>query len=111
MTTTYSFYDFLSGCGGNWRNAIFLSCASCAHPCASGGSGYLLTSDSMGKPLLLSVNSLEKLIGQRIDPAECIGQLNRSAFEALYHKHLLWQLDSARVCPFPQLAALINTIQ
>ena len=27
MTTnhTYSMYDFLSSCGGNWRNAIFVS--------------------------------------------------------------------------------------
>lgn len=108
MTTTYCFYDFLSGCGGNWRNAIFLSCASCAHPCKDAGCGYLLTADSTGKPMLFPVSRFEELAGQKIDPAECIGQLSRSAFEALYHRHLQWQLDSAQHCPFPQLASLLR---
>ena len=109
MTITYRLYDFLSGCGGNWRNAIFLSCASCAHPCQSSGRGYLLTTDSMGKPILISINAFEELTGQQIDSEECIGQLSRSAFEAMYFKHLLWSLDSAADCPLPQLAMQIQS--
>ncbi len=109
MTTSYRLYDFLSGCGGNWRNAIFLSCASCAYPCQSGGCGYLLTTESMGKPMLVSVNDFEKLTGQQVDTEECIGHLSRSAFEAMYFKHLLWSLDSAAACPLSQLALQIQS--
>ena len=92
MTTnhTYSMYDFLSSCGGNWRNAIFVSC-------------------SQGTPLVVCVQRFEGLSGQKIDPSECAGRLSRSAFESLYARYLLWQLDSDRQCALRQLDQSVSS--
>lgn len=106
-TTSYSLFDFLSGCGGNWRNAVFVPCAPCAHPCKAGGCGCLLSADSQGHPILLTVHHYEILTGQKVRPDECIGTLSRSAFESIYARYLLWLLDSPQQCPLRFLDAQI----
>ena len=111
MTTnhTYSMYDFLSSCGGNWRNAIFVSCSPCRHPCRNIRAGFLLTACSEGTPLVVCVQRFEGLSGQKIDPSECAGRLSRSAFESLYARYLLWQLDSDRQCALRQLDQSVSS--
>lgn len=100
---TYHLYDFLSSCGGNWRNAVYLTCGSCSHPCKNQRAGCLLTADSQGRPLIVCVSRFEILTGQKIDPSECAGRLTRQAFESLYARYLLWELDSDRQCALRQL--------
>lgn len=111
MTTvsSYSMYDFLSSCGGNWRNAVFVSCTPCRNPCRNGGAGCLLTACSEGKPLVVCVRRFEALSGQKIDPAECAGQLSRYGFESLYARYLLWQINSERQCALQWMDRYVNS--
>ena len=78
-TTIQQLAEFLTACRGNWRNACFISCneGKCHSPC----SGYLMSADADGKPVLIPAAEYERLTAQRIDPSECRGNLSRSAFE------------------------------
>ena len=85
-TTIQQLVEFLTACRGNWRNACFISCNECK--CHSPCSGYLMSADAGGKPVLISAAEYERLTGQRIDPSECRGNLFRSAFEDIYALYL-----------------------
>lgn len=80
-------YLFLSACGGNWRNTLYISCRE--HGLDS--PGYLLASDWDGKPVIMAVEQLRHHTGEQIDPGECCGQLAESAFKNIYAQYLLWQ--------------------
>lgn len=85
-TTIQQLAEFLTACRGNWRNACFISCTVCK--CHSPCSGYLMSADAGGKPVLISAAEYERLTAQRIAPSECRGNLSRSAFEDIYALYL-----------------------
>lgn len=85
-TTIQQLAEFLTVCRGNWRNACFISCNECK--CHSPCSGYLMSADAGGKPVLIPAAEYERLTAQRIDPSECRGNLFRSAFEDIYALYL-----------------------
>ena len=101
---TRQLYLFLSACGGNWRNTLYISCRK--HE--PDGLGYLLASDWDGKPVVMAVERHRRHTGEQIDPGECRGQLTESAFKDIYAQYLLWKFpeDGADV-----LAALSRSIQ
>lgn len=102
-TTSYSIYDFLTACRGNWRNAIFIPCAPCGHPCENIRKGCLLTADHRGCLRMVGVHRVETAIGQKIDPAECVGTLGKDTFEAAFQLHLIWAVDDPQKCALRQL--------
>ena len=73
MNTPCIFYSFLRATGGNWRNAIFISCDCevCPHEHEKPCSGFLFTVDECGQVMLLSAESVHQLTGEQVDPAEC----------------------------------------
>lgn len=83
-------YLFLTACGGNWRNSIYILCRD-----VQDSPGYLLTCDRDGQPVIMSVQQFSKLAGTIIDPAECCGQLTEACFETLYAQYLIWHCPSA----------------
>ena len=85
-TTIQQLAEFLTVCRGNWRNACFISCNECK--CHSPCSGYLMSADADGKPVLIPAAEYERLTAQRIDPSECRGNISRSAFEDIYALYL-----------------------
>lgn len=102
-TTSYSLYDFLTVCRGNWRNAIFIPCAPCERPCENGRKGFLLAADHSGHIRVVGVHRFEIVTGQKIDPAECAGELSKGAFEAAFQAHLIWAVDDPRKCALRQM--------
>ncbi len=102
-TTSYSMYDFLTACRGNWRNTLFIPCAPCGHACKNGQKGWLLTADYSGQIRVVSVHRFETVTGQKIDPAECAGTLDKDAFETAFQAHLIWLVDDPRECALRQL--------
>ena len=64
MNTPCKFYSFLRATGGNWRNAIFISCDCevCTHEHEKPCSGFLFTVDECGQVMLLSAESVHQLI-------------------------------------------------
>lgn len=91
MPNTKQLYQFLSACGGNWRNCITIS---------AGGHSYLLTADRDAKPIVMPVERFQQLTGEQIDLTECFGQLSETAFRALYSQYFLWRMPSAEDSPF-----------
>ena len=96
-------YELLFSCKGNWRNAIYVPCGPCPHPCKVDRSGCLAAIRQDGTPLLVGVRDFEKETGERIDPGECIGTLNKDAFSSLFSRYLIWEMTSSEQCPMEYL--------
>ena len=103
-TTIQQLAEFLTVCRGNWRNACFISCNECK--CHSPCSGYLMSADADGKPVLIPAAEYERLTAQRIDPSECRGNISRSAFEDIYALYLNWCLSDDESCCLQMLSIL-----
>lgn len=98
-------YELLFSCKGNWRNAIYVPCGPCPHPCKVDCSGCLTAIRQDGAPLLVGVRKFEEETGERIDPGECIGTLNKDAFSSLFSRYLIWEMTSSEQCPMEYLAS------
>ncbi|MEJ8747346.1 hypothetical protein WKT04_13090 [Oscillospiraceae bacterium HCN-4035] len=96
-------YELLFSCKGNWRNAIYVPCGPCPHPCKVDRSGCLTAIRQDGAPLLVGVRKFEEETGERIDPGECIGTLNKDAFSSLFSRYLIWEMTSSEQCPMEYL--------
>ena len=96
-------YELLFSCKGNWRNAIYVPCGPCPHPCKVDCSGCLAAIRQDGVPLLVGVREFEEETGERIDPGECIGTLNKDAFSSLFSRYLIWEMTSSERCPMEYL--------
>lgn len=66
-TSSYSIFDFLKDCRGNWRNAVFIPCEACGKPCPNQRRGSLLTADAEGGPRAVCVSRFEAATGQRVE--------------------------------------------
>lgn len=97
-------YELLFSCKGNWRSAIYVPCGPCPHPCKVDRSGCLAAIRQDGAPLLVRVREFEEETGERIDPGECIGTLNKDAFSSLFSRYLTWEMSSSEQCPMEYLA-------
>ena len=98
-------YELLFSCKGNWRNAIYVPCGPCPHPCKVDCSGCLAAIRQDSAPLLVGVREFEEETGERIDPGECIGTLNKDAFSSLFSRYLTWEMSSSEQCPMEYLAS------
>ena len=98
-------YELLFSCKGNWRNAIYVPCGPCPHPCKVDCSGCLAAIRQDGSPLLVSIRDFEKETGERIDPVDCIGTLSKDAFSSLFSRYLTWEMSSSEQCPMEYLAS------
>ena len=96
-------YELLFSCKGNWRNAIYVPCGPCPHPCKVDCSGCLAAIRQDGAPLRVGVREFEEETGERIDPGECIGTLNKDAFSSLFSRYLIWEMTSSEQCPMEYL--------
>lgn len=96
-------YELLFDCNGNWRNAIYIPCGSCLHPCRVDRSGCLMTINEGGLPRLVSIRKFENETGEQIDPTDCIGTLSRAAFSSLFSRYLIWEMSSSEQCPMEYL--------
>ena len=88
MNTPCKFYSFLRATGGNWRNAIFISCDCevCTHEHEKPCSGFLFT-------------------GEQVDPAECSAVLPRRSFESAFSKYIEWHTPDPSNCTLHQLCS------
>ena len=95
-------YAFLRSCRGSWREAIYIECRCCPYgnPACS---GYLLTADRDGAPLLFSVSRFSQLTGDRVQKVECAAVFSRQVFEHLYSCWLAWKVDNPKQCSLQQL--------
>ena len=98
-------YELLFSRKGNWRNAIYVPCGPCPHPCKVDRSGCLAAIRKDGAPLLVGVREFEEETGERIDPRECIGTLSKDAFSSLFSRYLTWEMSSSEQCPMEYLAS------
>ena len=57
-------YELLFSCKGNWRNAIYVPCGPCPHPCKVDRSGCLAAIRQDGAPLLVGVREFEEETGR-----------------------------------------------
>ena len=96
-------YELLFSCKGNWRNAMYVPCGPCPHPCKVDRSGCLAATRQDVAPLLVSIRGFEKETGERIDPGECIGTLSKDAFSSLFSRYLTWEMSSSEQCPMEYL--------
>ncbi len=101
MQNTCRLFPFYKAVGGNWRNAIYISCTCSQCPYTASGlcGGYLLSANSDGVPMIVSARQYGAVTGEIVEPSECRGQITRQAFEAAYAQYILWQLSETGHCP------------
>lgn len=106
MKESCSFYPFIKAAQGNWRNAMFISCAcsTCPFGITPDCEGYLLVSDSMGFPIILAAEQLRAITGEPVDPHECCAVISKASFEAVYAQYIQWSMPSKNTCPLPALS-------
>lgn len=107
-TNSYSIFDFLKSCGGNWRNTLYVPCGVCIHPCRAKQRGVLVTADSYGRPRAISVERYEAITGQRIDPDECVGTLRQYAFDQIFREFAFWECEQIGDCLLCRLDSEIS---
>lgn len=95
-------YSFLSLTRGSWRNAFFIECTSCPYG-NLGCKGHLMTTDTDGTPLLVSVPSFERISNEKIDKIECASVITKEAFESLFNRWLVWNITNTKDCSIMQL--------
>ena len=86
-------YNFMTSCGGNWRNTIYV--ANPEHP----GSGILIAFDRDAKAVLMTVSELRAVSDEDIDPSDCRVTLDIAAFRDLFRRSLDWNSASDEVDP------------
>lgn len=101
-------YRFLSLTRGSWRNAFFIECSCCPYG-KSGCAGYLLTTDTEGAPLILSVTYFEKATGDIVDKCECAAVISREAFESLFNRWMVWNICNPKECSILQIIPKTDT--
>ena len=106
MKNNCSFYPFIKAAQGNWRNALFISCKcnTCPFGITPDCEGYLLVSDSMGFPIIISIEQLRAITGEPVDPHECCGEVSLASFQAVYAQYIKWSLSQKDICPLPALS-------
>ncbi len=102
MTQNNVLYSFLSLTRGSWRNAFYIECPVCPYGHQDCG-GHLLTTDTEGTPLLLSVAYFEYATGDKVDKDECAAIISKEAFESLFNRWLLWNINQPKACSLLQL--------
>lgn len=98
----HALYGFLHLVRGNWRNALYIECGPCPYA-MSCSSGYLLTTDLNGVPILFDVQRFEALTGETVDKQECVGIISKVMFDSLFDRWLLWNVDDPQSCAIRQL--------
>lgn len=88
-TSTKKLYLFLSACGGNWRNTIFVSC-----PDLETSPGFFMAVNRDGYPVIMEMELFHQMTGELTDPAECCGHLTQDAFKSIFAQYLLWHISS-----------------
>ena len=106
--SSYSIFDFLKDCQGNWRNTVFILCRSCGHPCANQRRGCLLTADAEGRPRAICVSRFEAATGQRVEGPDCIGILSKHAFASVFQSYLTWSCNDPEACCLRDLDGQIS---
>ena len=106
MQSNCKLYAFFKATGGNWRNAIYISCDlnTCpfGHRCTC--KGFFLVANEDGYPLAVGVQDYMYLTKEPIDPEECRGILSRQAFESMYELFLQWHVELPSDCPLHLLS-------
>lgn len=102
MNQLYSkLYSFMRAVQGNWHNALFISCNCnyCPHGDVSHCSGFLMSADADGQPLLMPVSTFRQLTGESIEDTSCRGILGKPIFETVYSQYIEWHTVSDQDCP------------
>ena len=97
-TSSYSIFDFLKDCRGNWRNAVFIPCEACGKPCPNQRRCSLLSGVAGGLPRAVCVSPFEVATRQTVGGPDCIGVLSRPAFASVFQSYLTWSCDDPETC-------------
>lgn len=104
IQTTSLFYSFLRLTRGSWRNAFYIECDTCPYSNEKFNcNGYLLTTETDCTPLLLPVSYFEKATGEKVDKDECTAVISKEAFENLFNRWLVWNINNPKSCSILQL--------
>ncbi|MFR4062222.1 MAG: hypothetical protein ACLT1I_05780 [Mediterraneibacter faecis] len=88
---------FLSLCGGNWHNTIYVTCGNCLYdnPCRQ--SDFLFLPDKKGTPVCLRAEDALVIFPERPEASECLFSLTIRQFRNMY-KAYFEQLPEG-MCP------------
>ena len=98
---------FLKAAGGNYWNAVHVSCSSSCRTMDS-YEDFLFVPDSDGRPVIFPLKDARVFFGADFDAAECTVSMTVSDFIRLYRCYLDTALTSDGECPIKELLHLEN---
>ena len=94
---------FLQVSGNSWHNALYISCGNCQRAAARRCRDLLCVFDDNAIPVFIPVQDAEQLWHTRIDQADCLAEIRRDVFVALYGPWLFRHLAAPSACPLAGL--------
>lgn len=94
---------FLQVSGNSWHNALYISCGDCPRAVSRRCHDLLCVFDEHAVPVLAPVQDAEQLWQTRIDRGDCLAEMHRDVFVALYGPWLFCHLADPSACPLAGL--------
>ena len=94
---------FLQVFGNSWHNALYSRCGNCQRAAARRCRDLLCVFDDNAIPVFIPVQDAEQLWHTRIDQADCLAEIHRDVFVALYGPWLFRHLAAPSACPLAGL--------
>lgn len=98
--------EFFEATEGNYRSAVYVSCACDYHK--EGCGDFLFVPGHDCRPILFPVSDAEVFMGTAIDRTDCSCVMDSRCFIRLYSKWIELATSSSRDCPIQQLLHLMN---
>ena len=97
-------YELLFSCKGNWRNAIYVPCGPCPHPCKVDCSGCLAAIRQDGAPLLVGIREFEEETGEQI-----ITVCQEVKYKDVVQGVVAMDIDASALADYVENIRLLNT--
>ena len=79
---------FISNINGNWRNSIYITCSVCKNKKEYCCSDILVTFDSEGKPVFITVTDANYIFATVIDKSECLLEISNAKFKGIFERFI-----------------------
>lgn len=90
---------FLQVSGNSWYDALYIDCGNCQRAAARRCRDLLCVFDDHAAPVFIPVQDAEQLWHTRIDRGDCLAEMHRDVFVALYGPWLFRHLSDPSACP------------
>lgn len=95
--------DFISNINGNWRNSVYITCSVCTYEKKECCGDLLVSFDSDGNPVLITINDANYIFATVADKSECLCEMSNAKFICIFDNFIKSHTSQDKGCPLLQL--------